>query len=122
LSDVSRERLIPVKVGSIGDLARIAATIVTLGQPAYLVRFEASGGRKAYGIIAVLRDYYKYYGLPMIYYYEDSDGKLGDGNYLLVKVDDSGEHIEVGRSTRPGWIAIPIIDLAEKPPFFPEEL
>jgi hypothetical protein len=122
LSSVSSEKLIPVKVGSINDLARIAATIVTLGQPAYLVRFTSSSGKKIYGIIAVLRDYYKYYGLPMIYYYEDSDGKLGEGNYLLVKVDDSGEHIEVGRSTRPGWIAIPIIDLAERPPFFPDSL
>jgi hypothetical protein len=116
------EKLIPVKVGSINDLARIAATIVTLGQPAYLVRFPSASGKKIYGIIAVLRDYYKHYGLPMIYYYEDGGNQLGEGNYLLVKVDDSGEHIEVSKSTRPGWIAIPIIDLAEKPPFFPDDL
>jgi len=116
------EKLIPVRVGSINDLARIAATIVSLGQPAYLVRFPSSSGEKIYGIIAVLRDYYKYYGLPMIYYFRDNGSSLGEGNYLLVKVDDSGEHIEVSKSTRPGWIAIPIIDLAERPPFFPEEL
>jgi len=115
-------KLIPVRVGSINDLARIAATIVTLGQPAYLVRFSGAGGKKVYGIIAVLRDYYKHYGLPMIYYYVDGDDKLGDGNYLLVKVDDTGEHIEVSKGTRPGWIAIPIIDIAEKPSFFPDEL
>jgi len=121
LQQAVSEKLLPVRVGSINDLARIAATIVTLGQPAYIVRFPGSKGR-VYGIIAVLRDYYKYYGLPMIYYYVDGDDKLSKGNYLLVKVDDSGEHIEVGKGTRPGWIAIPIIDLAEKPPFFPDEI
>ncbi len=116
------EKLIPVRVNRINDLARIAATIITLGQPAYLVRFDGAGGKKVYGIIAVLRDYYKYYGLPMIYYYVDEDGRLGDGSYLLVKVDDQGEHIEVSKGTRPGWVAIPIIDLAEKPPMFPESI
>ena len=114
------EKLIPVKVGDINDLARIAATIITLGQPAYLVRFNSKAGR-TYAIIAVLRDYYKYYGLPMIYYYVDDKG-LGEGSYLLVKVDDQGEHVEVSNGTRPGWIAIPIITLAEKPPFFPDDL
>ena len=118
----SEEKLIPVKVSGIHDLARIAASIITLGQPAYLVRFTSRNGSKVYGIIAVLRDYYKLYGLPMLYYYVDSEGRLGDGNYLLVKVDDQGEHVELSKSTRPGWVAIPIIDLAEKPPFFPDEL
>lgn len=120
--DRQGERLVPVRVDSLKDLARIAASIVTLGQPAYLVRFPSRNGGKVYGIIAVLRDYYKLYGLPMLYYYLDSDNKLGDGNYLLVKVDDQGEHIEVSRGTRPGWVAIPIINLAEKPPFFPEDI
>lgn len=114
------EKLIPVRVGKINDLARVAATIITLGQPAYLVRFQGSNGKTVYAIIAVLRDYYKYYGLPMIYYYVDEEGKLGNGNYLLVKVDDQGEHIEVSNGTRPGWVAIPIIDLAEKPSIFPD--
>lgn len=116
------EKLIPVKVGSLRDLARIAASIVTLGQPAYLVRFPGKDGGKVYGIIAVLRDYYKLYGLPMLYYYVDSGNELGDGSYLLVKLDDQGEHIEVSHATRPGWVAIPIINLAEKPSFFPEEV
>lgn len=121
MPDNIEEKLIPVKVSSIHDLARIAASIITLGQPAYLVRFQGKDGKKIYGIIAVLRDYYKLYGLPMLYYYIDSDN-LGDGNYLLVKVDDQGEHVELSKSTRPGWVAIPIIDLKEKPAFFPEEL
>ncbi|MET1128321.1 MAG: cren protein [Thermoproteota archaeon] len=114
------EKLIPVRVGSLRDLARMAATIVSLGQPAYLIKFSSSRGKKVYGIIAVLRDYYKLYGLPMLYYYED-EGDL-EGSYLLVKVDDQTEQVEVGKSTRPGWIAIPIVELAEKPPFFPDEL
>ncbi len=116
------EKLIPVRVTSINDLARIAATIISLGQPAYLVKFNGDGNKRIYAIIAVLRDYYKYYGLPMIYYFIDESGRLGEGNYLLVKVDDQGEHVEVSKGTRPGWVPIPIIELAEKPPFFPEEL
>ncbi len=115
------EKLIPVRVGKINDLARIAATIITLGQPAYIVRFKNKDNKLTYAIIAVLRDYYKYYGIPMLYYYID-DGSIlkGNGNYLLVKVDEQGEHIELSKSTKPGWVAIPIIDLAEKPGFFPE--
>ena len=116
-----REKLVPVRVSSIKDLARIAASIVSLGQVAYIVRFR-DGGKTVYGLIAVLRDYYNLYGLPMLYYYVDRDGSLGDGNYLLVKVDDQGEHVEVSKATRPGWVPIPVIDLAEKPEFFPEEL
>ena len=116
------EKLIPVRVASIHDLARVAATIMTMGQPAYLVRFDSKNGGKVYAIIAVLRDYYKYYGLPMIYYYVDAENKLGSGNYLLVKVDDQGEHVEMSRGTRPGWVAVPVIDLAERPSFFPEEI
>ncbi len=119
MSEPQSEKLVPVRVSSIHDLARIAATIISLGQPAYLVRYNNSDGKKVYGIIAVLRDYYKLYGLPMLYYYIDSD-QLGDGNYLLVKVDDQGEHVEVSKGTKPGWIAVPIIDLAEKPAFFPD--
>lgn len=115
------EKLIPVRVKKINDLARIAAMIVALGQPAYIIRFKSRDDKLAYAIIAVLRDYYKYYGVPMLYYYIDENGVLkGDGSYLLVKVDDQGEHIELSNSTRPGWVAIPVIDLVEKPPFFPE--
>ena len=121
MPETVEEKLIPVRVSSIHDLARIAASIITLGQPAYLVRFPGRNGKKIYGIIAVLRDYYKLYGLPMLYYYIDS-GNMGEGNYLLVKVDDQGEHVELAKNTRPGWVAIPIIDLEEKPPFFPEDV
>ncbi|RUM47424.1 MAG: cren protein [Hyperthermus sp.] len=116
-----RERLVPVRVNKISDLARVAATIITLGQPAYLVRFTHNG-RRVYAIIAVLRDYYKYYGLPMIYYYVDEEDKFKDGSYLLVKVDDQGEQIELSKGIRHGWVAIPIIDLAEKPSFVPDDL
>ncbi len=118
---VRENKLVPVRVTSINDLARIAASIVSLGQVAYIVRFR-DGGRVVYGLIAVLRDYYNLYGLPMLYYYVDEGGRLGDGNYILVKVDDQGEHVELAKSTRPGWVPIPIIDLAEKPDFFPESV
>lgn len=114
------DKLVPVRVSSIKDLARIAATIISLGQPAYLVRFRSRSGSTVYGIIAVLRDYYKLYGLPMLYYYVS--GERLEGNYLLVKVDDQGEQVEIARGTRHGWVAVPIIDLAEPPSFFPEDI
>jgi hypothetical protein len=119
LEALTENKLIPVRVSSINDIARIAASIVSLGQVAYVVRFRENG-KTIYGLIAVLRDYYNLYGLPMLYYYVDEEGKLSDGNYILVKVDDQGERVELSKSTRPGWVPIPVIDLAEKPRFFPE--
>jgi len=116
------KKLIPVRVKGLSDLARIAANIIALGQPAYIIRFKSSKKGVVYGLIAVLRDYYNLYGLPMLYYFIDEEGKQDDKHYLLVKVDDSGEHVELSRSTRPGWVPVPIIDLEEKPKFMPEEL
>lgn len=116
------KKLIPVRVKGLSDLARIAANIIALGQPAYVIRFKSSKKGVVYGLIAILRDYYNLYGLPMLYYFVDEEGKQDDNHYLLVKVDDSGEHIELSRSTRPGWVPVPIIDLEGKPEFMPEEL
>lgn len=115
-------RVMPVRVSRLADLARVAASIISLGQPAYILRFP-HGGRLVYGLIAVLRDYYNYYGLPMIYYYVAGEGEdRRECTYILVKVDERGEHVELSKSTRPGWVPVPIVDLAEKPPFMPEEL
>ncbi len=117
------KKLVPVKVTSINDLARVAASIISLGQIAYIVRFPNPQGKGVvYGLIAVLRDYYNLYGLPMIYYYVDEKGTMNDGNYILVKVDEKGEHVEISSSTRAGWVPVPIINLKEKPGFMPDEL
>ena len=76
-----------------------------------MVHFEHKG-KHIYGILTVYRDYYKYYGVPIFYYFE-SDKKL-DGKYILIKVSDK-EEVIVANGTRPGWIHIPIISLKEKP-------
>ncbi len=116
-------KLVPVRVTSINDLARIAASIISLGQIAYIVRFPNPNGEGVvYGLIAVLRDYYNLYGLPMMYYYVDEKGSMDDGNYILVKVDDKGEHIEVSKATRAGWVPVPVINLQKKPDFIPDTL
>ncbi len=117
-----REKLVPVRVSSLRDLARMAATIIALGQSTYIVRFERNG-KLYYGLIALLRDYYDLYGLPLLYYcVREKSGDELKKHYLLVKLDEQGEHVELSESTRPGWVAVPIIDLAEQPRFFPEDL
>ena len=116
------EKLVPVKVSSVNDLARMAASITMLGQSTYLVRFKLSNGKVVYGLIALLRDYYDLYGLPILYYAVAEPGEHEEKNYLLVKIDEQGEHIEFGQGARPGWVTIPIVNIVEKPRFFPEEL
>ncbi|AEM38593.1 cren protein [Pyrolobus fumarii 1A] len=117
-----REKLVPVRVSSLNDLARMAASIVTLGQTAYLIRFE-SGGKLVYGLVALLRDYYDLYGLPILYYCtrEASDDERKK-HYLLVKVDEQGEHVMLSETAKPGWVTVPIIDIVEKPSFFPDDI
>ena len=117
-----REKLVPVRVSRVNDLARMAASIAMLGQSTYLVRFKLGDGRVVYGLIALLRDYYDLYGLPILYYAVVEPGSHEGKNYLLVKIDEQGEHIEFGDGARPGWVSIPIVNLAEKPSFFPDEL
>jgi len=109
------ERTVTVKVNSLNDLARFAATVSTLGQPIYVLRFKY-GDKYVYGILAVFRDYYKYYGIPLFYYHISSKGSEND-KYLLIKTDETGERVELAKGVRPGWVAIPIITLTEKPKF-----
>lgn len=113
------ENVIAIKVKGLEDIGRMAASLVTVGQPTYILRFK-SGDRHVLGILAVFRDFYKYYGVPMFYYYVTSEP--GDGNYVAVKSDEAGERVEVVKGPRPGWVMIPIVNLSEKPPFIPEDL
>ena len=117
-----RERLVPVRVSSVKDLVRMAASIAVMGQSTYIVRFKLEDGKVVYGLVALLRDYYDLYGLPILYYAVVEPGSHEDKNYILVKIDEQGEHIEFGVGARPGWVSIPVINLAEKPRFFPEQL
>ena len=115
------EKLIPIRVESVRDIARIAANIIALGQIAYIVRLKHAE-KTVLGLVAVLRDYYDLYGLPVLYYYIDNENKYRENRYILVKVDEEGEHIEPSNTARRGWIPVPVIALAEQPAFFPKTL
>ncbi|HIQ03460.1 MAG TPA: cren protein [Desulfurococcales archaeon] len=109
------EKALAIRVNSLNDIARFAATISTLGQPIYILRFKVNG-KYVYGILAVFRDYYKYYGIPLFYYYVTDRGSEHE-RYLLIRTDETGERVELSKGVRPGWVAIPIITLTEKPEF-----
>ncbi len=102
-----------LKVMSLNDLARFAASLTPLGATIYVIHFQHKG-KHIYGILTVYRDYYKFYGVPIFYYFE-SEKEL-NGKYILIRISDK-EEIEVTNGTRPGWIHIPIISLKEKPDF-----
>ncbi len=111
------QKAIKIRVKSFADLARMAASSIALGQATYIIRY-VDGGSVVYGIMAVFRDYYKLYGIPLFYYYVDTEGKIPkDRNYVLIKTDVSGEMIEFSKGTKAGYIVIPIINLHEPPDF-----
>lgn len=114
LSERKVEPTTLVKVKSLSDLARFAASMSTLGQIIYIIHFEYEG-KHVYGLFAVYHDYYNLYGLPIFYYYV-SDEKL-NGKYLLIKTEESREYVMVSEGSKPGWVAIPIISLDEPPTF-----
>ncbi len=102
-----------LEVEDVKDLARLVASTVSMGQPIYLVHFT-HGGRHYYGVLGVYNNYYDKYGLPLFYYYVTD--RPYNGRYVLVKMDER-EEIVFGEGIRPGWIAVPIINLKEKPEF-----
>jgi len=108
------EKVINIKLKNLKDLGRFAYSLISTGQTSYIIHYKKSG-KNIYGILMIFRDYYKYYGIPMFYYI--SLDKPIEGTYLLVKVDDTGEIVKPSKSSRPGWIHIPIIELEKEPIF-----
>lgn len=108
------EKVIGIRLEGIADLARLASAMVGMGGGVYIMHFEHEG-KHHYGLVITLRDYYKLNGVPLFYYVETQE-KLR-GNYILVKVDEGGEKIEVHNGVRAGWICIPIVSVVKKPEF-----
>ncbi|MEZ0345090.1 MAG: cren protein [Infirmifilum sp.] len=108
MSDTQIDAIIPVKLTSLNDIARLASSTSALGHVTYILHF-ARGGKHYYGILVVFRDYYKFYGLPMFYYIV-SDKEL-PGNYILFKAEETGEIVEVAKGTKPGFITLPIVNI-----------
>ncbi len=115
MAEQQLEPMMPIKLTSLNDLARLASSTSALGHVTYIVHFIRNG-KHYYGVFVVFRDYYKLYGLPMFYYIE-MDKEL-PGNYILFRSDDAGELVEVSRGTKPGYIALPIINLSPDNPQF----
>ncbi len=108
--------VVAVKLSSVKDLIRMASSVAMTMQSTYIIRFKR-GGRTVLGFLAVFRDYYNYYGVPMFYYAFDEDGSFSDANYVLVKLDERGERIEPSPTSKPGYVTIPIINIEKLPPF-----
>jgi hypothetical protein len=104
--------MVPLRLRGLSDLARLVSGTMTMGHPTYIVHF-VERGKHVYGVFIVFRDYYKHYGIPM-FYYTVTDKEL-PGDYLLFRSDESGEYIEPYKGVKPGWVAIPVVHLKEKP-------
>ncbi len=116
------DKVVGVKVSSINDIARFAMSLVSLGQAPYIIRFRKDN-KIVYGLLAVFRDYYKYYGLPLLYYHVEEHREEHDNKYyILIRSDEAGERVELSEGTRPGWVAIPILDIKVIPDFLDIEL
>ena len=103
-----------IKVRGLNDLGRIVAYLSSLGQPVYILHFK-DGNKSVYGILMIFKDYYNLYGVPMFYYHTSEEEYKG--NYILVKVDETGEKIEISHGTRHGWFYAPIVRLERRPEF-----
>jgi len=111
---VVEEKVVCIKLRTLADLARLASAMVTMTSSVYLIHFEHNS-KHYYGLFATYRDYYKHYGIPILYYVEEREPLRG--RYLAIKVDESGERVEVLQGTRPGWVCLPIVSLERKPDF-----
>ncbi len=116
IEDLQYKKTIPIRLSSIRDLVRMASSVAMM-QPTYIIRYKNRDGKTILGFLAVFRDYYNYYGLPMFYYVIDENDTLKDASYVLVKLDDAGERIEPSKTTRPGYVAVPIINVDKAPEF-----
>ncbi|RLE59745.1 MAG: cren protein [Thermoprotei archaeon] len=104
--------MVKIKLESLNDLARFASSTTSMGHITYVVHY-IENNKHYYGVFIVYRDYYRLYGIPMFYYIERE--KPLEGTYILFKTDEAGEHIEISKGTKPGWVAIPIVNITEKP-------
>jgi hypothetical protein len=115
------DKVLVIKTATFNDLVRLAvSTIIPPQVTTYLLKFKHRD-KIIIGILGVFRDYYKQYGLPIFYYYSFSsnDPMVLDANYVIVYTGE--EKYEFSKNPKPG-VSLPIITLAEKPSFIPDEL
>ncbi|MCE4604817.1 MAG: cren protein [Aeropyrum sp.] len=109
-----------VRVQSLEDLVRLASVNAARMaiSPIYRFRFKDS---TVYMIQTVYKDYYRQYGVPILYYYA-GEGEESSPKYILVKVDEEGEKVEKSDGVKPGWLAVPVVNLSEKPSYVPDDI
>ncbi len=111
-----------VRVESLNDLVRLASTLAgrMVVMPVYRLRSERGS---LYFLQMMYKDFYRCYGLPVIYYFfaEGDVRDASEARYILVRGDETGERVEVSDRTRTGWVIVPVINLAEPPEYLPEE-
>jgi len=114
---------IAIRVSSLGDLVRLASSAVHMMIVMPIYRFKYKG-KLVYAIQTIYKDFYKLYGIPIIYYYVSDDDSLeaSKAKYILIKVDETGEKVEISDRTKPGWVGVPLINLDSKPPFIPDDI
>lgn len=120
-NELIKEKVIPLKTASFNDLIRLAsASIIPHQIMTYLIKFKHRG-KIVIGILGVFRDYYKHYGLPVFYYYtfDENDLQVAESNYIILYTGE--DKFEFSKNPKPG-VSIPIISLAEKPVFIPDDL
>ena len=114
--DEQGRKAVKIRLKSVRDLVRLAASSIALGQPTYILRYEVNG-KIVYGVMAVFRDFYKLYGIPLLYYVEGADEVPEDANYALLRSNDVEERIEFSKGAKAGYVIIPIINVTEPPEF-----
>lgn len=115
------EKAVLIKTATFNDLVRLAsASIIPHQVMTYLIKFRHRD-KIVIGILGVFRDYYKNYGIPVFYYYTFSgdDPQASEANYVILYTGE--DRFELSKNPRPG-VSIPIISLAEKPVFIPDDL
>lgn len=115
------EKAIMIKLNSLSELVKLAVSLSLPQMTSYILKFKYKD--KLYlGILGVFRDYYKYYGLPIFYYYalnKEEAVEVEKANYIVLSSD--GGTIKFSKDAEPGR-SIPLIYLAEKPVFLPDDL
>jgi hypothetical protein len=116
------EKVVPIKTQSLADLIRLtASTIIPSHGVTYLIKFNYKN-KVVLGLLGVFRDYYKYYGIPIFYYYsfdESTGSEVTGANYVILYSGE--ERFEFSKHPRPG-ISVPIVTLVEKPAFIPDDI
>jgi hypothetical protein len=108
-----------IEVSSLADIARLAVAMISFAVVMPIYKY-VENGEVVFFVQTTYRDYFKFYGVPLIYLYRTkASQELEKSKYVLIRVDETGEKVEVGDRSRPGWTSIPVIDLKEKPGFLP---